>query len=52
MIFNTKEVAKDYLLGQLALMTTIAQRIKLDDEEEDPENPGPKFGELVIVINQ
>lgn len=51
MIFNTKEVAKDYLLTQLALMTTIAQRITLD-EEEDEENPGPKFAQLMIVINQ
>lgn len=50
-IFNTKEVAKDTILTQLALMTTIAQRIILDGDAEG-ETPGPKFGHLMITINQ
>lgn len=32
-------------------MTTIAQEIQLDGESEGV-NTGPKFGSLIIVVNQ
>ncbi|RFU80147.1 hypothetical protein TARUN_2062 [Trichoderma arundinaceum] len=47
-VFNTTDVAKDTILTSLAMMTLAADKLNFGG---DRKTTGPKFGQLVIIIN-
>lgn len=48
-VFNTTDVAKDTILTSLAMMTLAAEKLHFGG---DKKTSGPKFGQLVIIINK
>ncbi|KAL7800260.1 hypothetical protein V8C37DRAFT_398480 [Trichoderma ceciliae] len=48
-VFNTTDVAKDTILTSLAMMTLAADKLNFGG---DKKTTGPKFGQLVIIINK
>ncbi|KAH0524001.1 hypothetical protein TsFJ059_008926 [Trichoderma semiorbis] len=48
-VFNTTDVAKDTILTSLAMMTLAANKLNFGG---DKKTSGPKFGQLVIIINK
>ncbi|KAH6605407.1 hypothetical protein Trco_007114 [Trichoderma cornu-damae] len=48
-VFNTTDVAKDTILTSLAMMTLAADKLNFGG---DKKTVGPKFGQLVIIINK
>lgn len=48
-VFNTTDVAKDTILTSLAMMTLAADKLNFGG---DRKTTGPKFGQLVIIINK